>query len=157
MFREVRKKHRRLDKNESLVVLKEGMEGVISTIGEDGYPYGVAINYVYFNDAIYFHSSNKGHKLDNIRKNNKVSLFVSKDIRIIPEDFTTYYKSVVVFGKAMIVEGEEKIKALLAIGQKYSLEFMEKGMKSIDNSSQSCTVIKINIEHITGKYSDESN
>ena len=93
MFREVRKKHRRLDKNESLVVLKEGMEGVISTIGEDGYPYGVAINYVYFNDAIYFHSSNKGHKLDNIRKNNKVSLFVSKDIRIIPEDFTTYYKS----------------------------------------------------------------
>ena len=120
MFRELRKKKRELSKEDTIKVLKEGREGVLSTISENGYPYGIAVNYVYHNNCIYFHCANKGHKLDNISQNNKVSFFVNSNITIIPQDFTTHYKSAVVFGRTFITTDDEKRDAIIAIGEKYS-------------------------------------
>ncbi len=72
MFPKLRKKKRELSKEESVKVLIKGKEGILSTIGENGYPYGVAVNYVYHNGCIYFHCANNGYKLDNIKNTNKV-------------------------------------------------------------------------------------
>ncbi|MEG1410504.1 pyridoxamine 5'-phosphate oxidase family protein [Clostridium sp.] len=157
MFKELRKKRRELSKEEALNVLKEGREGVLSTIGENGYPYGIAVNHVYHDGCIYFHCSNKGNKLDNIKLNDKVSFFVSTDINIVAENFTTHYKSAVVFGRASIIEDKEKRDVMIAIGEKYSLPFMDKGIHDIDKAPNACTVVKIEIDYITGKYSDGSN
>ncbi len=157
MFNEIRKKKRELSKENTIELLKEGKEGVLSTISKNGYPYGIAVNYVYHNDCIYFHCANKGHKLDNISKNNKVSFFVNSNIEILPKYFTTHYKSAVVFGRASIVTDDEKRDAIIAIGNKYSHPHMEEGIKYIDRAINAFTVVKIEIDHLTGKYSDDTN
>ena len=157
MFRELRKKKRELSKEDTIKVLKEGREGVLSTISENGYPYGIAINYVYHNNCIYFHCANKGHKLDNISQNNKVSFFVNSNITIIPQDFTTHYKSAVVFGRTFITTDDEKRDAIIAIGEKYSHPHMEEGLKYIDKAINTLTIVKIEIDHLTGKCSDGTN
>ena len=115
------------------------------------------MNYVYHNNSIYFHCSNSGHKLENIANNNKVSFFINSDITILPKDFTTYYKSAVIFGHASIVNNKEKRDAIIAIGEKYSHPHMEEGIKYIDKALNAFTVVKIEIDHITGKYSDGTN
>lgn len=157
MFRELRKKKRELSKEDTIKVLKEGREGVLSTISENGYPYGIAVNYVYHNNCIYFHCANKGHKLDNISQNNKVSFFVNSNITIIPQDFTTHYKSAVVFGRTFITTDDEKRDAIIAIGEKYSHPHMEEGLKYIDKAINTLTIVKIEIDHLTGKCSDGTN
>lgn len=157
MFKDIKKKKRELNKENTIEVLKNGREGILSTISENGYPYGIAVNYVYHNNCIYFHCSNSGHKLDNIAKNNKVSFFVNSDITILPKDFTTHYKSAVIFGHASIVNDKEKRDAIIAIGEKYSHPHMEEGLKYIDKALNAFTVVKIQIDHITGKYSDGTN
>lgn len=157
MFPELRKKKRALSKEESIKVLIKGQEGILSTICENGYPYGVAVNFVYHNDCVYFHCANKGYKLDNIKNNNKVSFFVSTDIEIVPNEFTTRYSSVVVFGRATLVGREERREALIAIGEKYSKNFMEEGIKYIDKALDACSVVKIEIDHMTGKCSNKNN
>lgn len=157
MFKDIKKKKRELSKENTLEVLKNGREGILSTISENGYPYGIAVNYVYHNNSIYFHCSNSGHKLENIANNNKVSFFVNSDITILPKDFTTHYKSAVIFGHASIVNNKEKRDAIIAIGEKYSHPHMEEGIKYIDKALNAFTVVKIEIDHITGKYSDGTN
>lgn len=157
MFKELRKKKRELDINESIKVLEEGREGVLSTISENGYPYGVAVNYIYYNDAIYFHCSKKGHKLENIKLNEKVSFFVNNNITILPDKFTTHYSSVVIFGKAEEIQDESKREVMIALAKKYSPGFIKEGIEYIDKDLKACTVIKINIEHMTGKSSDGTN
>lgn len=157
MFKEIRKKKRELSKEESIEVLIDGRDGVLSTISENGYPYGIAVNYVYYDNAIYFHCSKKGHKMDNIKLNNKVSFFVTKDISIIPSKFTTYYSSVVVFGRAEIVEDDIKRDVMISIAKKYSLDFIKEGIKYVDKDKDACTLIKINIDHMSGKCSDGTN
>lgn len=157
MFKEIRKKKRELSKEESIEVLIDGRDGVLSTISENGYPYGIAVNYVYYDNAIYFHCSKKGHKMDNIKLNNKVSFFVTKDISIIPSKFTTHYSSVVVFGRAEIVEDDIKRDVMISIAKKYSLDFIKEGIKYVDKDKDACTLIKINIDHMSGKCSDGTN
>lgn len=151
MFREMRRieKLSSVDKAEEILLNSE--YGVLSTIGENGYPYGVPLNYVYMNNSIYFHSAMEGHKIDNIKFNSKVSFSVVAYSEIIPNKFETYYDSVTCFGDAQQVEGEEKELALRKIIEKYSKEFIESGEKYISNSKNKTTVIKINIHHMTGK------
>lgn len=54
---ETRRKDRLLDDDECKRILRSGSYGVLSTINENGYPYGVPLSYVYFNDFIYIHGS----------------------------------------------------------------------------------------------------
>ena len=157
MFKYIKNKKRELNEYDTLELLKNGKDGVLSTISDNGYPYGIAVNYVYHNNCIYFHCSNRGHKLENIAKNNKVSFFINSDITILPGDFTTHYKSVVIFGHASIVNDKEKRDAIIAIGEKYSHPHMEEGLKYIDKAFNAFTVVKIEIDHLTGKYSDGTN
>lgn len=127
--------------------------GVLSTICENGYAYGVPINYVYFNDSIFFHCANKGQKIDNIKSCDKVSFCVTSDIELIPDDFDTKYKNVIIFGRASEVYGkEEKLEVLFEFIKKYSNEFIDKGREYIKNSQSATRVFKIKIEHLTGKY-----
>ena len=74
MFREMRRKDREISINDSREILTKACYGVLSTISENGYPYGVPVNYVFYNGYIYFHSAKEVHKIDNIKNNSKVSI-----------------------------------------------------------------------------------
>lgn len=151
MFREMRRQDRKMTDKEAIELLIKGEYGVLSTIGKDLYAYGVPLSYAYVDGAIYFHCANEGQKLDNINDNNKVSFCVVADTRVIPEKFTTNFESVIVFGKAQISLDDEKRKGLLALVEKYSPDFIEKGTAYMNSDINKTTVFKIDIEHISGK------
>lgn len=151
MFKEMRRKNRELSEDEARELLKGGDYGILSTAGENGYAYGIPLNYAYMENAIYFHCALEGAKLDNIAYNNKVSFCVVGKTAPLPEKFSYSFESVVAFGEARKVEGEEKYKALLALVEKYSGAYMEKGKDYINNDAPKTAVFKISIEHITGK------
>jgi len=151
MFREMRRNDRSIDREEAVKLLEKGEYGVLSAVGENGYGYGVPLNYVYHEGSIYFHCAAEGSKLDNIRSNNKVSFCVVGNIEPIPEKFSYRYESVIVFGCAQEVHDEEKMEALAALIKKYFSDNMEKGMEYIQRDSSKAKVIKITIEHMTGK------
>ena len=73
MFKEMRRKERSIDNQQAIELLKKGQYGVLSTVGENGYAYGIPLNYAYHEGNIYFHCAAEGSKLDNIAYNNKVS------------------------------------------------------------------------------------
>lgn len=151
MFREMRKKERELNNIEAVEILKKCDYGILSTVDEYGYPYGVPVSYVYANNSIYFHCAVEGHKLDNILNNNKVSFCVVGETCILPGKFSTKYESVIAFGKAAEIFGDEKDAILFEIIKKYSKDYLNEGKEYIKKASIKTKVIKIDIEHMSGK------
>jgi len=153
MFRELRRKEKVMSEAETLEVLKNGREGVLATLGEDGYPYAVPLNYACHNGNIYFHCAKTGHKIDNLAHHTKVSFCVVADAEIIPEKFSTQFKSVIAFGNAVEIFEDEKAAGLLVLVQRYSSEYLEEGKKYIASDINKTKVFKIKVEHMTGKAS----
>ncbi len=151
VFRKMRRDDKKLDIEESIDILNKSEFGVLSTISSYGYPYGVPLNYAVREGHIYFHTAVEGYKLENIKNNDKVSFCVVSNIELLSSKFDTNYKSVIVFGKAKEVLGQEKIDGLKAIVNKYSKDYPKEGEKYIKVASEKVKVIRIDIEHVTGK------
>ncbi|WML33199.1 pyridoxamine 5'-phosphate oxidase family protein [Clostridium sp. OS1-26] len=143
MIREMRRKDRKLKNDEAIEILNSNTYGVLSTVGESGYPYGVPISYIYINGSIYFHCAVEGHKLDNIKNNDKVSFCIVGQTQILPDKFSTKYESAIVFGRAAEVSDDEKNIAFLEILNKYSPDYIEQGKEYIQKASKATKVIKI--------------
>ncbi|WP_188398925.1 pyridoxamine 5'-phosphate oxidase family protein [Sporomusa sp. GT1] len=155
MFREMRRGKQLLSMEDTVAVMDRCTNGVLACLGDEDYPYTVPLSYIYFNDKIYFHSAKSGHKVDAIRKNPKVSFAVIDEDRIISEKYTSYFRSVIAFGKARIVEGDEWLEAFKALVEKYSGDQPEAVKhKEITGCTQSY-IIAIDVEHITGKEAIE--
>jgi nitroimidazol reductase NimA-like FMN-containing flavoprotein (pyridoxamine 5'-phosphate oxidase superfamily) len=151
MFREIKKSGSTMESEESLEILKNGVYGVLSTVGEDGYAYGVPLNYIYDGSSVFFHCGFNGHKIDNLHFDDKVSFCVVGNNEIAPSILSMRYKSVIVFGRANEAQGEEKREALKLFIEKYTPQFRSKGMEHIENSIDGTCVYKIKVEHISGK------
>jgi len=150
-MREMRRKNLKIDDQKAKSILTNGEYGVLSTVDEHGQPYGVPLNYAYLDGCIYFHAAQAGYKIDNIAFNDRVSFCVVGKTQVIPEQFTTKYESVICFGKASLIEEEEKLNALIWLLEKYTPDHLGNGRKSIAQSLNSVAVIKINIEHLSVK------
>ena len=151
IMREMRRKDKEIGTDEAISLLTKCEYGVLSTAGNDGQPYGVPLNYAYKDNCIYFHCALAGHKIDNIESNPKVSFCAVGDTKILPSEFSTEYVSVVAFGVASEVQGSERYNALVLLLEKFSPEFIEEGKKYIEKLDKVTKVIKIEIEHISGK------
>lgn len=156
MFREMRRIKQLMDTREAELLLTIGTSGVLAVHGDGGYPYAVPISYVYDHGRIYFHSAKSGHKIDAIQKNEKVSFTVIGQDNIMPEEFTTYFSSVIAFGKARIIEdSEEKMTSLILLAEKYSPNLEKEMNKEISKAINHLVMIAIDIEHLTGKEAIE--
>lgn len=157
MFRDMRRFKQALTENESVEILNNNTNGVLALSGDEGYPYAVPLSYVYFDGCIYFHSASEGHKIDSIKRNDKASFCVVAEDNVVSERFTTYFKSVIAFGRVDLIEDEnEKIKALILLSKKYSPEeSQENTKKEIDGSLKRVRILKFNIEHLSGKSAIE--
>lgn len=156
MFREMRRNKQQLSPEESIKILQRATSGVLAVIGDGGYPYAVPLSYVYHDNAIFFHGATSGHKLDAIRQNEKFSFCVIDQDEVIPEKLTSAYRSVIVFGKAHILENEAEIREVAQIlGQKYSPGMDELIDTEIKIYMHHMTVVRLDIEHMTGKIGKE--
>jgi hypothetical protein len=107
MFREMRRSKQLLSTEDTETVMHGCTNGVLACFGDEDYPYAVPLNYVYYDDKIYFHSAKTWHKIEAITKNPKVSFSVVDEDKIVSGEFTTYFRSVIAFGRARTVSGEE--------------------------------------------------
>ena len=156
MFREMRRKKQLLSAEESISILNRMTSGVLAVIGDDNYPYAVPLSYVYNNNKIYFHSAINGHKIDAIVQNNKVSFCVIEQDKIVPEEYTTYFRSVIVFGKACILNNDDsKLEALEKLAEKYSPNNLDGRLQEIEKGFKHVHIIELSIEYLTGKESIE--
>ncbi len=147
----VRRTDRQITLAEAEDILKKGLYGTLATVSQDNSAYAVPLFYVYVDGAVYFHCAAEGHKLENIKQNNKVCFNVADDIEIIPNEFAAYYSSATVFGHAEIAEEGDKRKALVALIEKYSPDFYKEGMEYIDKLYRVTVICKITPYNITGK------
>ena len=151
MFRELRRIDKKMDEEKIVEILTNGDYGVLSVIGDNGYPYGVPLNYYYEDGFIYFHCAETGHKIDAISNNAKVSFVIIDSCEIIPEELNTHFASVSIFGKASII-GEKNILApLKKLGMKYSSQHESILEKGIEKNLKNTSMIMIEIEHMMGK------
>ncbi len=157
MFRELRRKRQLLNKIECEDILQKRTSGVLAVSGDNDYPYAVPLNYVYCDGKIYFHSAKTGHKLDAMIRNAKVSFCVIDQDNIIPEEYTSYFRSVIVFGKMHIIEDEEeKRKAIEKLVIKYAPKDSDANRKRvIEKEEKALCMLELCIEHISGKESIE--
>lgn len=157
MFREMRRKKQMLSERECIEILEKGTAGVLALSGDDDYPYAVPISYVYYNSKLFFHGAKSGHKIDAIKRCGKVSFCVIDQDHIVPEEYTTYFRSVIVFGEIHIMEDEKEMKdAIRRLAVKYHPNDMEANRNTaIDREWKPLCMIELSIEHLSGKEAIE--
>ena len=110
MFREMRRFKQQISTEECIRVLKEQPRGVLSMLGDEGYPYGIPLNHWYSEEDghLYFHCAKTGHKIDAITNYDKVSYCVYDEGYRKEGEWALNINSVVIFGRMKIVEDEDK-------------------------------------------------
>ena len=155
-FRPMRRNRQQLSREECECFLDRCTSGVLALTGDGGYPYAVPLSYVYADGAIIFHSAVEGHKVDAIKRDNRCSFCVIEQDEIKPAEFTTYFRSVIAFGRIHILEtADEKVQALRLLGRRYS-PGDEPGLQhEIDKSLDHVLLLRLNIDHLSGKQAIE--
>ena len=153
MFHKMRRKVQQLSQEETEAVLLRGTAGVLALTGDKAFPYAVPISYVYDGEHIYFHSALEGHKIDAIQRNPNASFAVIDQDEVIPEKYTTAYRSVIVFGSIRIIEDEEEKRiAVRKLALKYAPDNTEQQHNEmIDRTWERFCMLEMSIAHMTGK------
>ena len=155
MFRPMKRQKQALSRIEINQIMESCKTGILACLGDDGYPYAVPLNYVYYKDKVYFHCAKSGHKVDAIISNSKVSFTVVAQDQIVSEAYTTHFSSVIGFGRARFVEGDEWVEGFKALVEKYSGEQPTKEKYDAVMNCKQTLIIAIDLEHITGKQAKE--
>ena len=108
MFRSMRRIKQQLAEDEALEVLKSAKRGVLSVIGDDGWPYGIHLNPYWEDGRLYFHGAKAGHKIDALRRDARASFTVIDDGVKDDGGWAYTFRSVIVFGRVEFVDDQEK-------------------------------------------------
>lgn len=158
MFRELARKNKQISMQECIDLLKSENRGVLSVLGDDDYPYGMPMNHWYNEEdgKIYFHCGKAGHRLDALKRHNKVSFCVYDKGCRNEGEWALNVKSVIVFGKMEIIDDRETI---IDITTKLSRKFTDDEeyiKKEIELYAHKTLLLKLTPEHICGKAVTES-
>ncbi len=156
MEKKMRRFKQMLSEEENIQILRSTTSGVLALCGEDMQPYGVPLSHVYDNGKLYFHSALSGHKIDLINENVNASFTVIAKDEIHPETYTTYFRSVIVFGKILIIKDDvEKKRVLEILGRRCNPSDDESLREEIRKGFDRCLAIEMTIERTTGKQAIE--
>lgn len=158
MFRDLLRKNKKISDEECIFLLKNEKRGVLSVIGDNDYPYGMPMNHFY-NEAdgkIYFHCGKAGHRIDALKRHNKVSFCVYDNGFANEGEWALNVKSVIVFGKIEIIDDLEKITDITT---KLSYKFTQDDeyiKNEIKNYVSKTYLLELTPEHMCGKLVIES-
>lgn len=158
MFRKMARARQALPQEECVAILKHELRGILSVLGDDGYPYGLPINHFYCEEDghIYFHSGRAGHKIDAMTACDKASFCVCDQGVRREGEWALNIRSVIVFGRLRIVEDHEKAIAISrALSYKFTRDeaYIE---REIARSGPGVLCFELIPEHMTGKLVNES-
>ena len=157
MFRKVRKIKNELDEITTKEVLKNAPRGVLALNGDEGYPYGLPLNYVYDedNNALYFHGTKTGYKIDCIEKSPKASFTALLEEGVSDDGWSKNVSSVVAYGLLEEIEDSDFARdALVKLAQKYypSEDLIEENIKA---NFKNTKMLAFHINYMTGKRVNE--
>ena len=158
MFRDLARKHKQISAEECLRLLKEETRGVLSVLGDEGYPYGMPMNHWYneADGAIYFHCGKAGHRLDALKRCDKVPFCVYNQGFREEGQWAWKVNSVIVFGRVEIIDNLEQI---VDITTKLSYKFTQDEeyiRREIEQAAERTLLLKLTPEHICGKLVTEA-
>ena len=158
MFREMLRKKQQLAQEDCIEILKKEPRGVLSVLGDDGYPYGMPINHYYCaaDGKIYFHSGKTGHKTDAMKNHDRVSFCVYDQGFRREGEWALNIRSVIVFGKIEFIEDQEKI---YEIARQLCYKFTDDEAyieDEIRKAGPRTAMFALVPEHMTGKLVKES-
>ncbi|MBR1780629.1 MAG: pyridoxamine 5'-phosphate oxidase family protein [Oscillospiraceae bacterium] len=158
MFRDMLRKKQALSQEEILTLLREQPRGVLSVLGDDGYPYGMPMNFWYCEEdgRLYFHGGRLGHKIDALRRCDKASFCVYDQGYRREGEWALNIKSVIVFGRVSFVADQERAMYLSRqLSYKYTQDqdYIE---HEVQASGPGTLCFSLTPEHITGKLVNES-
>ena len=155
-FREMRRRRQQLSTEEAVAILQKSTAGTLALLGDNDYPYAVPLSYVYQDGRIYFHSALTGHKVDAVRKNEKASFCVIEQDDVQPKKYTTFYRSVIAFGRVHVVDDEaEKMCMARMLGNRYNPNDDVALSRELESGLSRMLMIRLDIEHLTGKQAIE--
>ncbi len=157
-FCKMRRFKQELSEEECIEILKKEPRGVLSVFDENGYPYGIPMNHWYneVDGKLYFHGAKSGHKLDAIKKYDKVSFCVYDSGYRNEGEWALNIKCVVVFGRMKVVEDPDKMVEICTnIGHKFTddKEYLE---DELQRALPRVLCLELTPEHMTGKRVKES-
>lgn len=156
MTHTMRRKRQALSPETCIAILKRGSAGVLA-LADDDYPYAVPLSYVYDDGVIYFHSAKAGHKLDCIARDPRASFCVIDQDDIVPERFTTYFRSVIAFGRVrLLADDDAKRVATAALARKYAPRASDAEIEAeINKEWPALAVFALTIDRLSGKEAIE--
>ena len=158
MFREMRRFKQQISNEECIRILKEQPRGVLSLIGDNGYPYGIPLDHWYCEDdgRLYFHGAKEGHKIDSVKACDKASYCVMDQGFRKDGEWVLNISSVIVFGRIKLVEDSEKAKMICTeICRKFTND-EEYLAHELEHAFPRVQCLELIPEHITGKLVNES-
>ena len=158
MFRELLRKNKELPTAECIDLLKNETRGVLSVLGDGDYPYGMPMNHWYNEEdgCIYFHCGKVGHRLEALKKHDKVSFCTYDSGYRNPGEWALNVKSVIVFGRVEIIDDRSQITEITT---KLSHKFTQDEayiQEEIRQHSSRTLLLKLTPEHICGKRVTEA-
>ena len=152
----MRRNGQQMSDDECIDILRNATSGTLAVLGDGGYPYAVPLSYVYVDGKLFFHSALSGHKVDAIRNYDKASFCVIAQDNVQPQKYTTYYRSVIAFGRVHIIDNEEeKLQTARLLGYRYNPGDDESLQKEMEKGFSRMLMIRFDIEHLTGKEAIE--
>ena len=157
MFREMRRARQAVSAEECQRILQTEGRGVLSLAGDDGYPYGLPMNFYYApeDNAIYFHTGKAGHKLDAIRRCDKACFTVWQQTGKDPGDWAWHVTSVIAMGRAECISDPARTEEMvrrLALKYYPDADAVEAEIRA---AIQHVQLVALHIEHMTGKQIHE--
>ncbi len=150
-------KKRNMDEAGIVELLSRAEVGQLATVGADGKPYVVPVCFVFADGRIYFHCALRGRKLDNIKASPNVcfSVYEVLGMGVSPDKpckSWTYFRSAVATGEARILEGDEKLRPLRLLAEKYAGGPVAE--MPADSVGKTC-VVEITIDEVSGKKNEK--
>ena len=154
MQHEMRRKRQELPREEAERMLREATHGVLA-LYDGECPYGVPLTHAYVDGRLVFHCAPEGHKLQAMRAYPMASYTVVEQDLVIPEAYTTAYKSAIAFGRLRELEGDEKVQALRQLGHRFRPGFDDELEEEIAPRLHRMVVFVLEVERLTGKLGKE--
>ena len=157
MFRPMRRSAQALDGGACVEILERGTSGVLAVAGDGGWPYAVPLSYAFDGEKLYFHCAREGHKLDAIRREARASFCVVDRDDVKPAEYTSYFRSVIIFGRVRVIEDEAQMRAAIELlARRYFPEdSAENRRRAIEREWAGLCMLEMDIEHMSGKEAKE--
>ena len=157
MFRPMRRSRQALGIDACKEVLSRGTSGVLALLGDGGWPYAVPMSYAFDGEKLYFHCAREGHKLDALRREARASCCVVDRDEVVPEEYTTYFRSAIAFGRVRVIEDEAQMRAAIELLARryFPQDSAENRHRAIEREWVGLCMLEMDIEHMSGKEAKE--